>query len=96
MTTKTTAKTYPPSPLRPFVDAGVPAEILLEAHRVQQRPAMIRSIALVVTAFGSALGIAAYIYDSHNTRARSQTPASHQVVQAEDAQKSLPMPQKAP
>lgn len=87
---------HPPSPLQPYVDAGAPPEIMLEGHKVQQRPALLRGVATLVAAFGTTMGVAAFIYDQHTKRTASPAAPTQQVVQAEAMQKSLPASQKAP
>lgn len=96
MPTQFTAKVFPPSPLRPFVDAGVPAEILLEALKVQQRPAVIRSVAMVISAISGAMFAGVFTYDYCAKRTGIFAVPTQQVVQAEDVQKSLPRPSRLP
>lgn len=97
MATNTQRKpTYKPSPLQPYVDAGVPPEILLEGHKVQQRPALLRGVAAVVVACGTTLGIAAFTYNQHVKRTPGASVPAQQVMQADDTQKQVAPSQKAP
>ncbi|MFN9476455.1 hypothetical protein [Acidovorax sp.] len=84
---------YKPSPLQPYVDAGAPPEIMLEGHKVQQRPALVRSIGFVLV--GVAAVVTAVIKPFAPETAKPATP-TQQVVQAEDSQKTTPPSIKAP